>query len=96
MPLSNQEAADRTEIIQVVAEWAQSADRADWGALAGTMTEVVRRDYSSLGGSEGEIGVQDLVREWAGVLGGLDMHQHLIGVPSITLARDEVWWRLTV
>jgi hypothetical protein len=89
MTLSSQQAADHAEILRVVAEWAQSADREDWEALADTMTATVRRDYSSLGGPVDEKGVRELVEEWAGLLGGLEMHQHLIGLPSITLAGDD-------
>jgi hypothetical protein len=71
---------DRAEILEMIASFAQRADRRDWEGLVGCFTEMVDRDYSSLTGSGPDrLPARKLVvEEWAPVLGALDATQHLI------------------
>jgi hypothetical protein len=77
---------DRAEILEMIASFAQRADRRDWEGLVGCFTEMVDRDYSSLTGSGPDrLPARKLVvEEWAPVLGALDATQHLIGLPVVS------------
>jgi SnoaL-like domain len=81
---------DREEILEMIASFAQRADRRDWEGLVGCFAEMVDRDYSSLTGSGPDrLPARKLVVEdWAPVLGALDATQHLIGLPVVSSDGD--------
>jgi SnoaL-like domain len=65
-------------------------DDHDWDGVTHCLGETVKRDYSSLFGTEpDEPAGPDLVAEWRGVLSGLDAHQHLLGPPVVEEEGDE-------
>jgi SnoaL-like domain len=81
---------DREEILEMIASFAQRADRRDWEGLVGCFAQMVDRDYSSLTGSGPDrLPARKLVVEdWAPVLGALDATQHLIGLPVVSSDGD--------
>jgi SnoaL-like domain len=75
---------------QALARFILALDDHDWDGVTAALAETVRRDYTSLfGGEPDEIAGPELAAEWKGAIGGLDAHQHLLGMPVVDVEGDE-------
>lgn len=67
-------------VADTIAHCLLALDDHDWDAVVAALGESVKRDYSSLFGTDpDEIAGADLAAEWRDVLSGLGSHQHLLG-----------------
>jgi hypothetical protein len=78
-----------TPVEDIVARWVLALDDRAWDAVVACLDDTVRRDYGSLtGAAPDDIAGPDLVAEWRDAIGGLDAHQHVLGLPVIEVAGD--------
>lgn len=83
-----QEIADRLEIDQLLAAYADAIDRKDWDRLDTVFTPTAHLDYSSSGGPEGK-GRYPEVKEWLQkMLAMFPMTQHLVGKSVVEYSGD--------
>lgn len=76
-------------VVDTVARCLVALDDHDWETVIGCMAPAVHRDYSSLTGADpDDIAGPDLVAEWRAAIGGLDAHQHLLGLPVVDTHSD--------
>jgi hypothetical protein len=79
-----------SSVEEVLARFVLALDDHDWDAVTAALGETVRRDYTSLfGGEPDEIAGPALADEWKDAIGGLDAHQHLLGMPVVDVEGDE-------
>lgn len=65
-------------------------DDHDWDGVTSCLGETVRRDYSSLFGTEPDaLPGSQLATEWKSTISALDAHQHLLGPPVVEVGGDE-------
>jgi hypothetical protein len=78
-------------VVDVVARMFVALDDHDWESVIRCLAPTVHRDYSSLTGADpDDIDGPDLVAEWRAAIGGLDAHQHLLGLPVVDVPDDAV------
>src|SRR5262245_10008621 len=77
-------------VVDLVARMFVALDDHDWESVIRCLAASVHRDYSSLTGADPDyIAGPDLVAEWRSAIGGLDAHQHLLGLPVVDMSRDQ-------
>jgi hypothetical protein len=76
-------------VVDTVAHCFVALDDHDWESVIRCLAPTVHRDYSSLTGADpDDIAGPDLVAEWRAAIGGLDSHQHLLGLPVVDTPGD--------
>jgi SnoaL-like domain len=84
--LSAQDAADRLEILEVLARYAHALDERDWGVLAEVFTADAEIDLTSSGGIRC---TADQFQAWAPeALGRFSETQHMLGQSEFTFGPD--------